>query len=137
MTIYVSNNVDKEFVLTTLKDCYIDYLQKSIFKNKMMKSQIDYMNKYLKETYGIDLSKLCKLVIENIQITTQANEYKLTINDTLFIDNAGTLGMLMRLVDYGNTEIRGIHLFDKVGKYIQNKLQSIFVLHTLKQMKKD
>lgn len=132
MTIYVSNDISKEFLLTTLKECYLMYLQSELFNNKIKKQSLELMNKYLIDNYKIDLKKLFKSIIENILVTTQGDDYKLTVNDHAIIIKNYTLGMLMRLVDYGNTDIKGLHVFDKVEKYIQSRLDAIFTIHTLK-----
>lgn len=134
MAIYVSNKIDKNFLETTLKECYLGYLRTVLFNDKFNKDAVALMNKYLTDNYNIDLHMLFKAVVDNIQITTQGDNYKLTLNEFNIITKNCSLGMLMRLVDYGNTEIRGLHLFDKVEKYIQKRLNAIFTLHTLKGM---
>ena len=89
------------------------------------------MNDYLKDNYEVDIKTIFKEIINNILITTQDKDYKLTVNGNVFVNNYN-LDMLMRLVDYGNAEIRGLHIFNKAEKYIQDKLQALFTLHTLK-----
>jgi len=132
MSIYVSNKIDKEFIKTTLKDCYLMYLRTVLFNNRFKTESIANMNEYLTNNYSVDLNILFNLISKNTIITTQGDNYKLTINDSIIVTKNYTLGMLMRLVDYGNTEIRGLHIFNKVEKYIQQRLQAIFTIHTLR-----
>lgn len=137
MAIYISNNIDKSFIVTTLRDCYLMYLRSNLFTNRVKKLQIEHMNDYLTKNYNVDLELLFRLIADNTYIGTQGDNYKLTINDNVIVNKNNTLGMLMRLVDYGNTEIRGLHIFNKVEKFIQERLQAIFTIHTLKNMKKE
>ena len=130
MAIYVSNDVDINFVKTTVKEYYLMYLN-SCLNNRNKKAQIESMNDYLKDNYEVDIKTIFKEIINNILITTQDKDYKLTVNGNVFVNNYN-LDMLMRLVDYGNAEIRGLHIFNKAEKYIQDKLQALFTLHTLK-----
>lgn len=137
MAIYISNNIDKSFIVTTLRDCYLMYLRSNLFTNRVKKLQIEHMNDYLTKNYNVDLELLFRLIADNTYIGTQGDNYKLTINDNVIVNKNNTLGMLMRLVDYGNTEIRGLHIFNKVEKFIQERIQAIFTIHTLKNMKKE
>jgi len=137
MAIYVSNEIDKEFLLTTLKDCYLEYLRNELFNNRNKKQLLLNMNSYLIENYDVEIKKIFTSLLENLIVTTQGDNYKLTINDLAIVTKNNTLGMFIRLIDYGNTEIRGLHIFDKVEKYIQSRLDAIFTLHTIKGLTKD
>ncbi len=137
MAIYVSKDIDKEFLLTTLKDCYLEYLRSELFNNRNKKHLLLNMNSYLVENYNVEIRKIFTSVIENLIVTTQGDNYKLTLNEFAIVTKNYTLGMFIRLIDYGNTEIRGLHIFDKVEKYIQSRLNAIFTLHTLKGLTKD
>ena len=44
MSILISNNVEKEFVITTLKDCYLSYLREVLFSNRFNKDAVALMN---------------------------------------------------------------------------------------------
>lgn len=132
MAIYVTNTVDRAFLKTTLRDCYLSYLRELFFGSKMRQQQLSNMNKYLSDNYQIDVMMLLNAVANNTLITTQGEDYKLTVNENVIVVKNYTLGLLMRLVDYGNTEIRGLNIFNKAEKYIQERLQSIFTIHTLK-----
>ena len=132
MAIYVKNTVDKAFLKTTLRDCYLVYLRELLFGSRMKQQQLANMNKYLSDNYQIDIVMLLNAVANNTLITTQGEDYKLTVNENVVIVKNYTLGLLMRLVDYGNTDVRGLNIFNKAEKYIQERLQSIFTIHTLK-----
>lgn len=136
MSIYIPNNVDKEFILTTLKKYYLLYLKTSLFNSKSKKESVELMNNYLVDNYNITLKEIFQAILDNILLTKQGDYYKLTINDSVMIKDY-TLSQLMRLVDYGNLEIKGLHIFNKVEKYIQSKLQAIFVVHTMNKIKKE
>ena len=131
MSILISNNVEKEFVITTLKDCYLSYLREVLFSNKFNKEAVALMNDYLTKNYNIDFNILFNLITNNLHVTTQGDNYKLSVNEEVIVNRNYRLGMLMRLVDYGNSEIKGLHLFNKVEKYIQRRLHAIFTIHSL------
>ena len=135
MTILVSNNATEEFVLKTVKEYLITYYH-LLFKNKNDTVRIEHFNKYLKENYKVSISDILESVDKNIVLSIQGDNYKLSVNEVVTIGGR-TLGMFMRLIDYGNSDIRGMHLFDKAEKFIQKKLQSLLTIHTLKNLKKE
>ena len=86
MAIYVSNNIDKTFIATTLRDCYLMYLRNNLFSNKLKQAHLEKMNEYLTKNYNIDLELLFRLIADNTYIGTQGDNYKLTVNENVIVN---------------------------------------------------
>lgn len=82
--------------------------------------KFDAMDEYLKEL-GINQStvSLIKLALNNLKVREVNGEYIIKF-DTIQKINGYTLEQLMRLIDSGNTEVKGTNVFENIIKYINS-----------------
>lgn len=92
--------------------------------NKLVKrKRVGNMNNYLKEHYNLtieDIIKRAKTVVNN-----RGNQFIISIeqNETI---NGTPIETLIRLIDFGNMNIKGLNLFNAAFRFVENKLKTFF-----------
>ncbi len=116
----VKNVVDRKFVGSYLpKLIYIK--TKELSKNKRCKE----MDNYLKNNLDITLRDAIKEICDNYTIKEVNDIYVLEPNGNLSYKGQ-RLDMLMRLIDIGNTEIKGTGIFTNACKFLNEHEKLIY-----------
>ena len=84
------------------------------------------MNTYLSGKYNIYIVDIIDAFCKNISFQKYKNYIYDICVDTNAIINGLNLSTLVNTIDYGNFEVKGIHLFDTVLNYIQVNLNFIY-----------
>jgi len=126
MTIYFQDILDEDFIERLVPEIIITRVR-TLAKDKSAKK----MNDYLKKQYNISLED----IINQVKFSTNKvlNKYTLSINDNIFEKETNIrLLSLIKLIDYGNLEIKGINIFNSSMNYIKNNIKSIYKFYQLK-----
>lgn len=90
------------------------------------------MNSYLKKVFNISLidviNKACSNIITMWSGTTcilsiDTNVYEMTSNEKL--------NSLIKLIDQGNLDVKGLNIFKEALEFIQHNMNSIYKIYTL------
>lgn len=85
---------------------------------------------YLKENYNLSLSELLKLIQNNYQVAKYDDLTIISFNNNIKynISNDEEIYFLtlLKLINYGNLEIRGTNIFTETANYIRNNLGGIY-----------
>ena len=131
MLMYLDENLSKEFV----EDFVIKALMLKI-EASVIDANTRKMNKFLEDTYGINV----QTIVDNIKIKASK------VNDhwSVSIDNNNVepksqekVISLVKLIEYGNLEIRGLHVIDDAFRYIKEHLYALYKLYVMKGGKAD
>ena len=109
-----SQNVPPKFIYEFLPD-----FMYSIMLEGVDKHLFDRMDEYLK-SIGIDYSTLglIEYALDNLEVREVGGTYQVGISNILKVGQY-TLDQLIRLVDYGNTEVKGIGVVKNAFDYIE------------------
>lgn len=83
------------------------------------------MNEYLVKNYDITIKELLDAINGNIVANNRGNQCVIFINSNVLVKDK-QLGGLLRLVDNGNLEIKGVHLFDSSFNYVGNRIDTFY-----------
>ena len=110
-----SNNVSKKFVYEFIPDLIYSLIVHNVDEHKF-----DAMDEYLKTNIGIDYSTigLIRFALDNLEIKEVNGTYQIEVSNVIKI-NDYTLHQLMRLIDYGNNEVKGTRVFRDACNYIE------------------
>lgn len=92
----------------------------------MSNIKLKEMKKYLKKNYKISLEQLVNTVCNNFKISKYGNEYIIRLNKSVKINDTTYLESLVNLVDYGNTEIKGVNFFSSIIKEIEENINNYY-----------
>ena len=128
MTIFVRDVVSENFVRIIPK-----FLEKRVL-DKISENNYVAMQDYLQKTYGISLQHIIKeLFIKGFSYSKVKNLYIVRINDSIReTKSQEKLSTLVRLIDYGNSEVRGINLFGSAVNYIRGNILNIYKVYQMK-----
>ena len=114
-----------------VNDNFIRLIPKIII-NKVVSLIVDNkysaMQEYLKENYDITLEDIItQLATKGFSYSKVKDLYIIRINDNIKEEKSQEkLSTLVRLIDYGNREVRGINLINSSLEYIKNNLLNIY-----------
>ena len=95
------------------------------------------MDTYLQETYNTSLKNIIQQVYENFETNTVDNLVVFKIKSHLLEKRSQQdLSALIRLIDYGNTNIKGVKFTQKLVQYINDNIKemySIYLKHNQKE----
>jgi len=92
--------------------------------NKLVKrKRVGNMNNYLKDNYNITLEDIIKR--SKIVVNDRGNQFVISIeqNETI---NGIPIETLIRLIDFGNMDIKGLNLFNSTFRYVESRLGTFF-----------
>ena len=95
--------------------------------------QYKKMNSYLKKQYNLSIAEIIDLLEDNIVVNKVKNLFLLTI-DTNAIEQKSKIKLetLIRLIDCGNTEIKGINLISDSVNYLKDNVLNIYRIYQMK-----
>ena len=114
-----------------VNDNFIRLIPKIII-NKVVSLIVDNkysaMQEYLKENYDITLEDIItQLATKGFSYSKVKDLYIIRINDNIKEEKSQEkLSTLVRLIDYGNRDVRGINLINASLEYIKNNLLNIY-----------
>lgn len=96
----------------------------------LSKKNTQLMDNYLMKTFKITTRDVIEDVINNIEVTWEGNNCKIYINTNLYNERSGQkINTLMRLIDYGNLEVKGLKMFDEALMTIKKYFPTIYKLY--------
>lgn len=128
MTIFVSDVISEEFI-KTLPFFIVQIIDENIKNNK--KRKYNKMNKYLQDNFKLSIDTVVDTLLKKgFNFNKVKHTYTITINYAIREPMTGLkIDSLVRLIDFGNTEIKGIHLIDTAIDYISNNILNIYRLY--------
>ena len=128
MLIYCKDIVDENFIRT---------IPKFIIKRIMDLIHENYykvMQDYLKDNFNVTLEEvIIQLARKGFSYSKVKDLLIIRINDNIKEEKSQEkLSMLVRLIDYGNREIRGINLINSSIDYIRANILNIYRIYQMK-----
>lgn len=108
--------VTSDFIYKYLPRLIYDMILVVVNKNKF-----DELDAYFK-SIGIDYStmEILKLAINNLEVKEVNGTYQIEISNILKIKQY-TLNQLVKLIDYGNMEVKGVGIIKEIEDYINSR----------------
>lgn len=121
MNIYINDSVSEYFVYN-----YLPRMITLLCVERLKKVDSKAIDNYL-STINEELTaqKLISLLKNNLKISKVGNKYIITIDNSK-IEYNYNFASLIRLLDYGNTSVKGLNVVNKVFKFVQNNLRPIY-----------
>lgn len=116
MKLYISQSFPFQFVSEFIPKVLIKY-----FKEKMKDSKV-IIEDYLKSKFHLTLTKFLNLITSSLVATTYGNLYIISINNE-YVDS------LMRTIDYGNSEFKGLNIFNSSLKKVEQNIKSLYTYY--------
>ena len=126
MIIYFRDILDEEFISKFIPQIIIS---KALWLSKRMNTQ--KMNEYLKSQFNLSIEEILK------QLKFSTNHY----NDTysLRVDNNAyeeksqeKLISLIKLIDYGNLDVRGLNIINLAIAYVSKNIKGLYKYYQMK-----
>ena len=116
-----SQNISKKFIYEFLPDFIY-----SIILEKSDRNRFKNMDEYLK-SININYStlELINYALDNLEVREVGNTYQIEVSNILKVGEY-TLNQLIRLIDYGNAEVRGVNAVSAACDYI-NKHKEVII----------
>ena len=128
MTIYLKDIVNENFVRIIPK-----FIIKRVL-DLINKNNYVAMQDYLKENYKLSIEDIIKeLAIKGFSYSKVKDLYVVRINDNIKEEKSQEkLSTLIRLIDYGNLDIRGVNLINTTLNYIKDNILNIYRVYQMK-----
>ena len=128
MTIYLKDIVNENFV-RIIPQFIIRRVLEQIDKNHYIA-----MQEYLKENYKVSIEDVIKeLALRGFSYSKVKDLYIVRLNDNIKEEKSQQkLSTLVRLIDYGNLEIKGVHLINNSIEYIKDNILNIYRIYQMK-----
>ena len=102
--------------------------------NKCVQSKKDIkMRGYIGTRYGEEFDQIMKTLTCNENafiINKNGKQYIVEINPNIIVKSSGlSLEFLVRMIDYGNLDVKGLHIVDSAMKYVQLMIDDIYRLY--------
>ena len=124
MQLIIGKEYNEEFVYS--------YIPKYIYRlvcGEEKRGLFNSINTYLKKVLGIDY-KVCDIIKDLLQRIYISNEEKYYVLDTNnvneFRDTKRTFNELVNLIEFGNIEVKGTHILDKIFSLIHNLVDTLW-----------
>ena len=128
MKLYIKDFGDINFIKIAFPKIIINQLIYNIKDKKCIK-----MENYLNLNYSISLLDVVECLKNNLIVNKINNIYVIEINEmTLEKNSKVKLSSLIKLIDYGNIEVKGINLFNKVAKNLIRNIMEVYKLYMIK-----
>lgn len=116
MKLYISQSFPFQFVSEFIPKVLIKY-----FKEKMSDCKV-IIEDYLKSKFNMTLNKFLNLITSSLVATKYGNLYIISINNE-YVDS------LMRTIDYGNSEFKGLNIFNSSLKKVEKNIKSLYTYY--------
>ncbi len=126
MIIYFRDILDKEFISKFVPQVIIS---RALILAKKRNTQ--QMNEYLKKTFKLSIEEIINQIEFSINETN--DRYSLSINSNIYENKTNErLISLVKLVDYGNLEIKGLNIVNTSMYYVNNNLVGLYRYYQMK-----
>lgn len=119
----VSNRYSEKFIKQ-----YFANLIKNKFLIALTSDKYQYIGEYINKLYNIDIKKVCECIPKSLEFYKYKDKYKIIIGNKYKYKNV-TVESLLRLLEFGNSEIKANKVVSEVRKDIQ---QTCFILYLYK-----
>lgn len=126
MLMYLDEHLSKEFIENFVIKALMLKIEASVIDANTIK-----MDKFLEDTYGINV----QTIIDSIKIkASKVNSHWSVSIDNNIIEpkSQEKVISLVKLIEYGNLEIRGLHIIDASFRYIKKHLYALYKLYVMK-----
>ena len=128
MTLYLKDIVSDNFINLIPK-----FIMKRVF-DLMAKNKYPAMQDYLKDNYELSIEDIVtQLLTKGFSYSNVKNLAIVRIDDNIKEDKSQEkLSMFVRLIDYGNLDVRGINLIHSSIEYIKDNILNIYRIYQMK-----
>lgn len=121
---------DSQFVSETLPRLVKVYVMDNLNKMHRLKQDLE-MRKHLKKNYNLDLNEICSNIDKYLKVIEYTDAHHLVeIDSTQTIgDSNYNIDTIIRLIDYGNSDVKGLSLVNETMKYIQSELADFYTMY--------
>lgn len=126
MTIYLKDIYDDNFVKV-----YLPILTVMLIKYYASMKNLKPINDYLKKNYQITVDD----VLDSIKLSFNKcnNVCSLSIDNNIIEPKSQEKVIaLVKLIEYGNLDVKGLHVVDSTFRYIQSHLKEIYTTYKMK-----
>lgn len=99
-----------------------------IYNVSVYKGICKNMDNYLKENYKLTIKEIIGHLRECIKVSKENNKYLIQIDPNKIIKGY-RVELLLRLIDYGNSSVKGINLIKRAEEYIKPKLGVFYMFY--------
>lgn len=129
MIIYFKDILDEEFIHK-----FVPQVIRSRALLLAKKRNTTQMNEYLKKNFNITIEEVIKQI--RFSINHYSNIYSLAINNNIYEEKTNEKVIsLVKLIDYGNLEVKGLNIVNSSMYYINNNLKGLYRYYQMKEMK--
>ena len=129
MTIFLKDIVDEEFILLIPQ-----FIIKRV-REKLNKNKYQAMQEYLQENYDVSIDDIItQLAIKGFSYSKVKDLLIVRIDDNIKEEKSQEkLSMFVRLINYGNLQIRGTHLIEDTINYIKSNILNIYRFYQMRK----
>ena len=125
--------------LSIKSDCYLNYpLLRALIKQNLIKYfklnltgyRVEVVTNYLQSSLNIDWScmRVLTYMVNHLKITSVDNIFTCTVDNNILLPNTNyRLLDIVKLIEYGNMEVKGVHIIDNAFDYIENNIGKILL----------
>ena len=118
---YFNNKIVPHLIYKTMCSTY----------NKCVRRRLlEGMDAYLLKEYKLIVEDVLNAIKGNILVTKRGSQCVVTIDSNAKI-NGVAISSLIRLIDYGNLEMKGVHLFDSSFEYVSRRINVFYGLYLM------
>jgi hypothetical protein len=130
MTLNLSRDADwSDFLTNFIPDKLFNYVMLNLNEEK-----VSSLDEYLYESLKINSSStdVIEYGLKNLFISDTGSEFIVMIDSTLFMPKTNqNLLNLIKLIDYGNLEVKGLNIISEAFSYIVMQIQNLVKLYKL------
>lgn len=112
---------------------YLPKIITNMFYNKIAQHKESKMNSYLSDNYDMQIVELLPILCD-IKVEKYRYAYIMQINmNKSKINSKYSVAEILHLIDYGNIEVKGLHIINNIFEYIRNNLNMLYRLYMFTQ----
>lgn len=126
MLMYLDKEFDKDFIKN-----YVAPALKLKIESSLLDVSLTKMDAYLKATLNTDVAS----IVEQLEIATNKSPTAWVIsisNNNFDKKSQEKIITLVKLIEYGNLEIKGLHVIEEAFKYIKEHVYALYKLYVMK-----
>lgn len=127
VSIEYSNNFIKKFIPALLT--------KKLSK-KSLEKQYTNMFKYIEENYEIKRNDIFKNLLNNLHFNKYNKQIIISCDNNAYINNT-KIDELLRLIDFGNSTIKGTNLISEVVEWLNTNMYYLYRVYLKVQTEKN
>lgn len=126
MIIYFKDILDENFIKGFVPQIIISRVLLLAKKKNTLQ-----MNEYLKKTFNLNIEEVIKQI--RFSVNHYNDVYSLAINSNIFEEKTKEKVIsLVKLIDYGNLEVKGLNIVNSSMYYVNNNLKSLYTYYQMK-----